>query len=75
MRFNQRYSAVFGDDAAALEAIERSEEEPSLAQLVQRWLERTPGLETEGFDFWGKYRHAVDKMIQKQQQAAMVSLA
>ncbi|KAK3929882.1 Tryptophan 2,3-dioxygenase [Frankliniella fusca] len=56
VRFNQRYSAVFGDDPSAVEAISRSEEEPSLAQLVQRWLERTPGLEAgpDGFDFWGK---------------------
>ncbi|XP_026273018.1 tryptophan 2,3-dioxygenase isoform X1 [Frankliniella occidentalis] len=73
VRFNQRYSAVFGDDPSAVDAITRSEEEPSLAQLVQRWLERTPGLEAEGFDFWGKYRQAVDQMLAQQHDAAMTA--
>ncbi|KAG5270524.1 hypothetical protein AALO_G00193650 [Alosa alosa] len=31
-----------------------SEEEPTLLQLVEKWLERTPGLEENGFNFWGK---------------------
>lgn len=49
-----------------MRAIERSEKEPSLTDLVQRWLERTPGLEHDGFDFWGKYQKAVHVLIQEQ---------
>uniref|UniRef100_A0A674MMH5 Tryptophan 2,3-dioxygenase n=1 Tax=Takifugu rubripes TaxID=31033 RepID=A0A674MMH5_TAKRU len=30
------------------------EQEPSLLRLVEEWLERTPGLEVDGFNFWGR---------------------
>jgi len=65
---------VFGSDPQALEAIARSETEPSLAELVQRWLERTPGLEADagGFNFWGKYTNAVDMLLENQRKDAQV---
>ncbi|XP_062332897.1 tryptophan 2,3-dioxygenase A isoform X2 [Osmerus eperlanus] len=31
-----------------------SEKEPTLLKLVEQWLERTPGLEEDGFNFWEK---------------------
>ena len=31
--------------------------------LIQEWLERTPGLEENGFNFWGKYRKSVEAML------------
>lgn len=55
-----------------MKAIEKSEKEPSLTKLVQRWLERTPGLELEGFNFWGKYQTAVTKLLEEQQSLAEV---
>ncbi|XP_029170080.1 tryptophan 2,3-dioxygenase [Nylanderia fulva] len=67
---NQSYRRVFGSDPKAIEAIERSEKEHSLSILVQRWLSRTPGLETHDFDFWGKYKRSVEKMLTEQEQAA-----
>ncbi|XP_039520406.1 tryptophan 2,3-dioxygenase A-like [Pimephales promelas] len=36
------------------ELLLNSEQEPTLLQLVEQWLERTPGLEEDGFNFWGK---------------------
>lgn len=30
---------------------------------LQAWLERTPGLEVDGFNFWGQYQKAVEKML------------
>ncbi|KAM5194538.1 tryptophan 2,3-dioxygenase [Mantella aurantiaca] len=36
------------------EILRKSEEEPTLLGLVEAWLERTPGLEEAGFNFWGK---------------------
>ncbi|KAM8938825.1 tryptophan 2,3-dioxygenase [Pelodytes ibericus] len=36
------------------ELLLKSEEEPTLLGLVEEWLERTPGLEEQGFNFWGK---------------------
>uniref|UniRef100_A0A673Z4L0 Tryptophan 2,3-dioxygenase n=1 Tax=Salmo trutta TaxID=8032 RepID=A0A673Z4L0_SALTR len=36
------------------EMLLRSEKEPCLLKLVEKWLERTPGLEEDGFNFWVK---------------------
>src|SRR5215831_10254980 len=47
-------------DAARVEA---SEKEPSLFDLIQSWLERTPFLNFGDFDFWREYRRAVDAML------------
>ncbi|XP_076877212.1 tryptophan 2,3-dioxygenase A [Brachyhypopomus gauderio] len=40
--------------SAETERLLCSEKEPSLLKLVEEWLERTPGLEMDGFNFWGK---------------------
>lgn len=45
------------------EALRRSETEPSLLALVEKWLERTPFLELPGYRFWASYRAAVDAML------------
>lgn len=34
-------------------------EKPSLFTLVEKWLERTPFLQTKNFDFWKSYQQAV----------------
>jgi tryptophan 2,3-dioxygenase len=47
-------------DAARVEA---SEKEPSLFDLIEGWLERTPFLHFGQFDFWREYRRAVDTML------------
>ncbi|KZC04435.1 PREDICTED: tryptophan 2,3-dioxygenase [Dufourea novaeangliae] len=70
VKYNQSYTRVFGRDPKAIEAIKRSEEEPSLSCLVQRWLARTPGLDSHDFDFWGKYKRSVDKLLAEQEQHA-----
>ncbi|XP_017110175.2 tryptophan 2,3-dioxygenase [Drosophila bipectinata] len=71
VRYNQKYSDVFGGDEEALTAIRSSEQEPSLLELVQRWLERTPGLEESGFNFWEKFQQSVDKFLEAQVHSAM----
>ncbi len=48
------------DDAARAEAAEK---EPSLFELIQGWLERTPFLQFGDFDFWREYRRAVEAML------------
>jgi tryptophan 2,3-dioxygenase len=40
-----------------------AETEASLFSVVERWLERTPFLETPGFAFWTRYAQAVDAML------------
>lgn len=69
LRVKYNYLKIFGRDPEAIEAIKRSEEEPSLSILVQSWLSRTPGLETHDFDFWGKYKRSTEKMLIDQEQA------
>ena len=70
VKYNQKYTQVFGSEPGALEAIMKSEEEPSLSDLVQKWLERTPGLEIEGFNFWGKFKESVDKLLNEKEEQA-----
>lgn len=61
----QPYLEVFKDEKC-IEAIEKSASEPSLFELIQRWLERTPGLEEDGFNFKDKYETAVNEMLQEE---------
>ena len=35
----------------------------SFVAPLQGWLERTPGLEENGFSFWKRYREASEKML------------
>ena len=46
------------------EAVEQVEAGPSLFDLVERWLERTPFLDHGDFSFWEAYREAVHARIQ-----------
>ncbi|XP_077984008.1 tryptophan 2,3-dioxygenase-like [Glandiceps talaboti] len=66
----QHYSEVFKDDIKLLENLQNSEKEPSLLDLLQRWLARTPGLEKDGFNFWGKFQNNVTKMLEEILQTA-----
>jgi tryptophan 2,3-dioxygenase len=45
---------------------QQSEQKPSLFILLEKWLERTPFLQNESFDFWRDYRSAVEKRWQEQ---------
>ncbi len=65
---NAPYTARFhGEDRQRLTA---SEQEPSLFDLVERWLERTPFVQVADFDFWSVYRQAVERMLD--QEKAMI---
>lgn len=46
------------------EIIKQSEEELSLYDVIERWLERTPFLEFQGFNFWHHYSKAVEDMLE-----------
>ena len=61
VRYNQcNYRRVFEESEDEHKELESSETEPSLSECVQRWLERTPGLEETGFNFPKKFQAAVD---------------
>ena len=75
VKYNQKYSEAFGNESTAMEAILKSENEPSMLDLIQKWLERTPGLATDGFNFWAKFQASAEKFLEQQVHTAMVSLS
>jgi len=44
-------------------SLRESEAGPSLLELVEKWLERTPFLEVPGYQFWKSYAEAVRGML------------
>lgn len=52
-------------------AVKEAEQGPSIFTLVERWLERTPFLDFEGFRFWDHYRSAVEEMLNVDRQAIL----
>ena len=48
--------------------VKRSEEENSLFDLLEKWLERTPFLSFEGFNFWEQYSIAVKRILNDEEQ-------
>lgn len=48
--------------------LKASEEEVSLFELIEKWLERTPFLKFENFDFLKNYQQSVQKMLQKDKE-------
>jgi tryptophan 2,3-dioxygenase len=45
------------------QVVMKSEQEPSLLQLVDSWLSRTPFLQLEGFDFWKSYQESAEGLF------------
>ena len=45
-----------------------SEEKMSLFELLENWLERTPFLSFQGFNFWDQYSNAVRSMLEKEEK-------
>ena len=52
-------------DKRGTELVKESEQSLSLFGLIEKWLERTPFLVFDEFDFWDQYREAVNRMITK----------
>ncbi|MFQ5605528.1 MAG: tryptophan 2,3-dioxygenase family protein [bacterium] len=48
--------------------IKTSENETTLFDLVEMWLERTPFLDFQGFNFWKSYRTAVEAAFRKERE-------
>ncbi|VDO95718.1 unnamed protein product [Heligmosomoides polygyrus] len=72
----QHYKNVFLEERE-VKAVEQSEVEPSLLNLVQSWLERTPGLKQATVDgeveegFWPRYERAVKRYLSDLYDEAM----
>tara|TARA_B100000676_G_C18035617_1_gene821591 strand:- start:314 stop:1402 length:1089 start_codon:yes stop_codon:yes gene_type:complete len=49
------------------ERVKQSEEYDSLFRLIEKWLERTPFISFEGFDFWNQYSESVFAMLKQEE--------
>ena len=73
MKYNQaHYQQVFEEWPDKQELVEASENEPSLSECVQSWLERTPGLEENGFNFPAKFKAVVENIFEEELEAIQV---
>jgi tryptophan 2,3-dioxygenase len=61
------YKVVF--DEKRKEELTQMEESRSLLQLVEDWLERTPFLNFDDFNFLESYKEAVTHMVQREKEA------
>lgn len=57
----KNYASVYTEELQAV--LRKSEEEPTLLALFEKWLERSPGLEEDGFNFWEKYTYQVQAFL------------
>ena len=65
------YSSVFPKEQQ--EVLEKIYERGTMLEVVNAWLERTPFLKTENFDFLDMYGKAVKEMLKKEQKAILAS--
>ena len=65
------FDIVFDETKRA--ELKEAEVKPSLLQLINDWLERTPFLETPDFNFVEAYKGAVQSMLAKEKAAIMAT--
>jgi len=62
MKFSkQKYTDFLSKTEVKL--VEKYENNKSLFNLVQEWLERTPFIESKEFNFWESYKNAIKQML------------
>lgn len=64
---NQDYKEILKEEERP--AVKSSEEELNLFESLEAWLERTPFIVTENFDFWQTYRTTVEKMFTESEES------
>nr|KAG5686942.1 hypothetical protein BaRGS_029480 [Batillaria attramentaria] len=63
VKYNQQHYLKVFNDPVSIKQLQDSLEQPSLLQLVEKWLERTPGLKEKSFKFWDFYKHSVTRWL------------
>ncbi len=69
--FGQKYSSVFDEEQQQI--LDDIYKKGTLLDTVNAWLERTPFLTLDGFDFLKEYRKSVNNMLDKETEAIMAS--
>jgi len=62
IKFNKQNYKDFLSDPE-VELVKKYEDKKSIFDLVEQWLERTPFIESEEFNFWESYKKAIKKML------------
>lgn len=55
------------------QALEQEEQKVSILELLEAWLARMPFSRFEGYDFWGEYALAVDKMLRQDHEIILAN--
>jgi tryptophan 2,3-dioxygenase len=66
---NAHFASVFTDEQR--DYLIKVEEEKTLLDYLQDWLERTPFLKTQNFDFLSHYKNGVENMLEKEKKAIL----
>lgn len=61
------YKIVFNEDQK--KRLDKIESSGSVFELIEKWLERSPFLKTDSFDFLKLYKEALDRMLKKETAA------
>ncbi|XP_048243947.1 tryptophan 2,3-dioxygenase-like [Haliotis rufescens] len=64
IKYNQQHYMKVFNDPKSIRQLQDSLESPSLLALVERWLERTPGLGERTFNFWNVFQQAVSRWLE-----------
>ncbi|XP_041359903.1 tryptophan 2,3-dioxygenase-like [Gigantopelta aegis] len=64
IKYNQQHYKHVFSDPQAMKLLHDSVTDMSLLQYVEKWLERTPGLDERGFNFWSGYKIAAVRWIE-----------
>ncbi|KAK3575936.1 hypothetical protein CHS0354_001138, partial [Potamilus streckersoni] len=63
VKYNQQHYMKVFNDPESIQLLKDSLIQPSLFSLIEKWLERTPGLQVNEFNFWSKYQAAVTNYL------------
>lgn len=63
--YGKSYYLKIFEDPEVIARVQKSEDEPSLLDLIGNWLEKTPGLEEKDFNFWAKYKHVINVITER----------
>ncbi|XP_075676252.1 tryptophan 2,3-dioxygenase vermilion isoform X1 [Dermatophagoides pteronyssinus] len=68
--YGKNYYLKIFEDPNVIDIIKKSEDEHSLCELLQIWLEQTPGLDSPEFNFWERYKLVVNEMLEQLRTSA-----
>lgn len=64
VKYNQQHYLTVFSDPESVKKLNDSITQPSLFLLVDRWLERTPGVKEKSFKFWQIFRNSVTRYLE-----------